>query len=65
MVPRLLWMMCVALALAAVPLAAAQDFASSEDNAAGIERIKGCQATLEVDPGAFVPYLDFTVDVRW
>jgi len=32
---------------------------------AGIERIKGCQATLEVDPGAFVPYLDFTVDLRW
>jgi uncharacterized protein (TIGR02265 family) len=32
---------------------------------AGIERIKGCQATLEVDPGAFVPYLDFTMDVRW
>jgi uncharacterized protein (TIGR02265 family) len=32
---------------------------------AGIERIKGCQATLEVDPEAFVPYLDFTLDLRW
>lgn len=32
---------------------------------AGIERIQGCQATLEVDPSAFVPYLDFTVNVRW
>jgi uncharacterized protein (TIGR02265 family) len=32
---------------------------------AGIERVKGCQATLELEPGAFVPYLDFTVDVRW
>jgi uncharacterized protein (TIGR02265 family) len=32
---------------------------------AGIERVPGCQATVELDPGAFVPYLDFTVDVRW
>lgn len=33
---------------------------------AGIERVKGCQATLEMDPSStFVPYLDFTVDVRW
>lgn len=31
----------------------------------GIERIPGCQATLEVDPSTFVPYLDFAVDVRW
>jgi uncharacterized protein (TIGR02265 family) len=32
---------------------------------AGIERIPGCQARVEVDPGAFIPYLDFTLDLHW
>jgi uncharacterized protein (TIGR02265 family) len=32
---------------------------------AGLERIPGCKARLEVEPGAFVPYLDFTLDLHW
>ena len=32
---------------------------------AGLERIPGCQARLEVDPEAFIPYLDFTLELRW
>jgi uncharacterized protein (TIGR02265 family) len=32
---------------------------------AGFERIPGCQARIEVAPEAFVPYLDFKLDLRW
>ncbi|MFL5346705.1 MAG: TIGR02265 family protein [Hyalangium sp.] len=32
---------------------------------AGLERIAGRAGTLEVDPAAFIPYLDFTVELHW
>jgi uncharacterized protein (TIGR02265 family) len=32
---------------------------------AGLERITGRAGTIEVDPAAFVPYLDFTLEVHW
>jgi uncharacterized protein (TIGR02265 family) len=31
----------------------------------GIERVTGKPCTIEVEPGAVVPYLDFTLDIRW
>jgi uncharacterized protein (TIGR02265 family) len=32
---------------------------------AGLERITGRAGTIEVDPAAFVPYLDFTLELHW
>jgi uncharacterized protein (TIGR02265 family) len=32
---------------------------------AGLERIAGRAGTVEVDPAAFVPYLDFTLELHW
>jgi hypothetical protein len=32
---------------------------------AGLEHLTGRAGTLEVEPGAFVPYLDFTLELHW
>jgi uncharacterized protein (TIGR02265 family) len=32
---------------------------------AGLERITGRASSIEMDPGAFVPYLDFTLELHW